>query len=328
MMLLNWAEWRRVYGRFLRSGYRSLERWVLRYIHSRHTLRRLAWSISHEFNITGVNANVVSVDSIWIDGTPQAKAITTGGASVQCELADLLLILEVQDSRGKTIKYRGLLIQGKVTTIYNKLPRGASTRKERLLLEDMDRTQSLDLYRGNKPSPQSRIGSYLLGGGPGLADCACYCLMPKGYSWWNTSSPTPQPLEMGWPDSLQTPYLRAPIGVVQAIKSMAMGAMGRDIVNQHRCEWSRLVYDLLRGYRAIVMSGYNNQARVNSSGRVARFVASQPSAGKVSLYNNSIGIPPTSFGNDAHEEPEISFIKVTIRVNDASFDATTRSVFE
>ena len=76
--------WNRNYRKFLKSNWHSLERWGLAYLHSPHALDALACAIAQEFSHRRIKV-VVSIESVWIDGTPQVKAETHSG-KVQCEL--------------------------------------------------------------------------------------------------------------------------------------------------------------------------------------------------------------------------------------------------
>jgi len=102
------------------------------------------------------------------------------GAALKGELADLLLILNETSGTGISICRTGLLLQGKTSKRYNRLPSNPTTKSERRLLEHLDRNKSLDIYRNMKASPGSLIGKYTLrGGGHGLKDCARYLIIAK-----------------------------------------------------------------------------------------------------------------------------------------------------
>jgi hypothetical protein len=162
----------------------------------------------------------------------------------------------------------------------------------------------------------SSIGSYVLGGGGyGLSDCARYCLMPKGqYRLPNYAGLAP--FQIGWPASRKSSFIRSPRGVVQAIQEMALKAsIGREIINPALCNWSRLVRDLLGSYRGIVMAGYDQQNRTNSS----RFICSLVTR-NYETYTTPKGFqspPPATplFENyeAIAEPPAISILKVNVR---------------
>lgn len=140
---------------YARSG--ALERRALAYIHNTASLNELAERLSLHLSIRNVRARV-RVGSVWIDGTPQAKAQTSHGP-VQCELSDLLVVMNVY--RGGLIKDRAaVLIQAKVNTSPDEIPPGRSTKKERALLEEYDESQQIELFRDTKAT--SKIGAYSL----------------------------------------------------------------------------------------------------------------------------------------------------------------------
>lgn len=311
MRPFGWDMWNRSYRKFLKSNWHSLERWGLAYLHSPHALDALACAIAQEFSHRRIKV-VVSIESVWIDGTPQVKAETHSG-KVQCELADLLFILDERDAHSHPLTQRALLLQGKTSPKYNKLDAGASTKKERRLLEDTNRRLPIDVFRDIAAT--SKIGTYTIGGvGYGFADCARYLLMPKG-ALWRTYFLGLAPFQIGWPATRKSAFLRSPRGVVQAIQQMAIrGSMGRLLSDPKSCEWSRLVRDLLGGYRGIVMKGYSAQCRVNSSSSIASFL----SHGQFAVnFNSNKSLPPLRpmpFDNeDAQDPPAINVLKVSIQ---------------
>lgn len=159
----------------------------------------------------------VHVESVWVDGTPQASFTCAAGLSGNCELADLLLLVRREQPTGLLVDERSLLLQAKVTPRHNRLTSGASTRLERRLLERLDRTVALDLHRDTART--SAIGSYVLGASQtgtlvGLQDCARYVLAPKAATWKGVYIGTYPPYQVGWPNWIQGPVLHKPRGLV------------------------------------------------------------------------------------------------------------------
>ncbi len=322
MKKFGWYEWRKLYEKFRESGRNSIERWGLCFLHSEPSLNALACLVASALNKNGRRA-MVYAESIWIDGTPQAIAETTSGSEVKCELADLLFIFEEKSSNGDTKKEIGLLIQGKATPRHNKLTSGSSTKKERKLLECMDRSKPIELYRATVVSPSSKIGVYNLSGIPvGMRDCSRYLLMPKLLGWrfyGLITRPLDRlaiaPFQVGWPRSIRSPYLQSPRGIVEAVQRMVLfGEIGKEIADPSICEWSRMVNDLRGGYLGSYMAGYGGQKRINNS---IRFISSGCSeGGAVRLNTRSIppSHPPQEEGADtqANVPPSISILKLTI----------------
>lgn len=312
MKKFGWSQWRIIHATFRSKRLHSLERLGLTYLHSKYALDGLARSVAERLANSGKHC-WVSVDSVWIDGTPQAKATAISGVAIKCELADLLFIVEERDISGATQKETALLIQGKVTPKYNKLTSGSSTKKERQLLERVDRSKPLELFRDTKGSNGSKIGSYTLGLIPlGLSDCSRYLLMPKSFAWDCPTCLAMAPFMIGWPKSNRTPFIKSPIGVVEAIQKMALSAkIGKQVTNPSKCEWSRLVNDLRGKYSATQMSGYGGQPRLNSSRSIMCFSTSH-----YSTHRAGGGIPPNWIANmespDEFIPPSISIVRVII----------------
>lgn len=262
----SWQKFRSEWRAFHQSGWPSQERWYLAYLHSQGSLGQLAMGTARALAVAG-RPSAVSVQSVWIDGTPQASAHTGGGHPVACELADLLFILRQHGLQGEVVARCGLLLQAKIARRFDRLPSGASTRKERRLLEHLDRSQPLVLYRDTARSAAARIGAYTLGGAAeGLRDCARYLLIPKGPGWGNAMYWAPY--LVGWPPVASSPRVRPPTGLVHAIQQAAVAqTIGRAIQDRGAtgCPWSRMVWDLLGDYGGVVMAGYGGQRRVNSS---------------------------------------------------------------
>lgn len=314
MKRFGWGQWNRLHSQFKNRKLRSIERWGLSYLHSICSLDGLAQSVAKVLGDSGKHCSV-SVESIWIDGTPQAKAQIGSGGVVKCELADLLFLLEEKNTSGHIQRETALLVQGKATPRYNKLTSGSSTKKERQLLEGMDRSKPLELYKDTRSSSGAQIGSYILGGIPwGLGDCSRYLLMPKAAAWSVPAWLTIAPFQVGWPKTKCSPYLKGPRGVVEAIQRMALvGDIGKVVIDPSKCEWSRLVEDLRGNYARIYMSGYGGQPRHNTSRSVMCFASSSFSTHRLPWASPP---PPPSIKEIEDTEefipPSISIVKVSI----------------
>lgn len=305
----NWAYWRALHDGFKASGWRSQERWQLAYLHSASTLEDIAQATLDGFAAVSRPA-AVSVQSVWIDGTPQVTGfLPDGRALAGCELADLLFIVNQMNLGGVTVRRTGLLMQGKTAKRHNALPSNHSTKKERLLLEGLNRARPLSVFRDIGLS--SPIGTYTFGGGTGLNDCARYLMMAKTMRW--ASCPicsTLLPLQIGWPKTRMSSSIDPTTGFVDAMQQLATtGGIGRIIQDKGpmlTCEWSRLVWDLLGDYEPIEMRGYGGQNRVNVS----------PTLSFLTQNVRSSGSPPeeVSMSPEAFDHPPaISVVQVNIR---------------
>ncbi|HCG9858226.1 hypothetical protein HJ056_04460 [Vibrio parahaemolyticus] len=259
MKKFGWNRWYKIYKN---NNWRSLERWALYNLHHPFTLRDLAFNIAVNNYRNGVNTSV-EVESIWIDGTPQAQAFVNSG-TVKCELADLLFIVEEYDSNDVIVNEKGLLLQAKVTPKYNKLDANSSTKKERKLFETIDSSKVMELYSGTNLQ-SIKIGSYVLGGKNNFFDCARFLLMPKKLHWQKHLTYW-YPFHVCWPKSMKTSFMGHSLGLVDAVQSMVLGgSIGKPIIDPNVCEWSRMVRDLQNKYNSVQMSGYNQQHRVQRS---------------------------------------------------------------
>lgn len=320
-----WKQWSSLYRAFKISKRHSIERYGLSYLHSDCALDGLAHVIAKILKENGKRCEV-SIESIWVDGTPQAEAKMPSGCLIKCELADLLFILQETNQANSTISETGLLIQGKATPKYNKLTSGNSTKKERQLLEGMDRSQPITLYRGTSANKNSVIGTYILNGvSTGLGDCSRYLLMPKSAAW----IPPPlllhyypaiyyyAPFQVGWPKDKTSPYLQSPQCITESFKQMALlKNIGKNIIYPSNCEWSRMVNDLRGNYLNTQMAGYGGQPRINNSSKIAYFSSSIHTS-NYSTRKIPPNYPPNTNAEQSNTEenspPSISIIKVTIR---------------
>jgi hypothetical protein len=304
----DWPMWRAINFRHTTSGWPSRERWQLAYLHSARTLDSMAKAALRGFSAAS-RPVALSVQSVWIDGTPQVTgSLPDGSALAQCELADLLLIVNQVDPGGMTVRRTGLLIQGKTTKRHSKLPSNASTKKERQLLECLRRSAPLHVYRDTGLA--SQIGSYIFGGGHGLQDCARYLMMAKSWAWGCPCRICQGrlPLQFGWPPARTSSSMAPTTDFVLGLQQLAVtGTLGRTIHDKGSpsfCEWSRLVWDLLGDYQPVVMSGYGGQNRVNVS-RTMSFLSAASSWGSpsTSVFPDGVALP---------RQPSISVLQVNV----------------
>lgn len=273
MWQYDWPAWSDLVNRY--TGEWALERWFLMYLHDQQNIDALAFEIKSRLNAVGRSTQVY-VQSIWVDGTPQAafspKGLSHRTKRPQCELADLLLCVRMESPNGYLQSEQAMLIQAKVGSKYNKLPGGESTKKERKLFEDCNRNQDITLYPGvNRINP---IGTYKLGCGAdkkayGLRDCASFLLMAK--KPWPTHVKSVQPLQVGWPLDNKKTEINPPETYLEAIMGMVSGVtpnFGREVksgASALSCAWTKMVNDLRGNYRSVKMTGYGGQARVTTS---------------------------------------------------------------
>jgi len=287
---LSWENWSKVYLNKKHKKRASLERWGLRNLHSVETLDHIVSEVKKKYLNNNPYINV-SANSVWVDGTPQAKFTVSKYENVNnssksygntnqvspkarkdevlnCELADLLFIFNEFNSQNGFKKVRAVLLQGKCSEKNNLLPDGPSTEKERKLLESVNREEQLTLYPGTKASGKE-IGMYKLGGvEPGLADCAKYLMMPK-YEAWNYKSPeNTKPYVIGWPENSSSKSLGVTKNYLDAVidEMLTSQTMGREVKFKNgdidrTCEWSKMIDDLLTNYYSVTMKGYDCQRR-------------------------------------------------------------------
>lgn len=288
---LSWENWSEVYLNKKYNKRASLERWGLRNLHSVETLDHIVSEVKKKYLNNNPHIKVTA-NSVWVDGTPQAKFTVTNYKRVygslsaisvnatqpnvrpakdevlNCELADLLFIFNEFDNQNGFKRVRAVLLQGKCADKNNVLPDGPSTEKERKLLESVNRNKELILYPGTKASGAT-IGTYTLGGNtPGLADCAKYLMMPKHEKWNYKAPKNTDPYVIGWPESLTSKSLGDTSNYLDAVihEMLQSQTMGKEVkfdngAIDRTCEWSAMIEDLLTCYHAVTMKGYDGQRR-------------------------------------------------------------------
>ncbi|EHG7892195.1 lysogenic conversion protein [Citrobacter braakii] len=268
----SWENWRKVYTHKKNKKRASLERYGLRNLHSVASLDMIVSKVN-DLYLENNQEVFVNASSVWIDGTPQARFTTIDGSILNCELADLLFIVHEVDERKKTKNFRAVLLQGKCSEKHDLLPNGISTEKERKLLESIDRDKYLTLYPGTRAYGES-IGEYKLGGDViGLTDCAKFLMMPKNERWNYKVPDRVSPYVIGWPENLSSKHLIKTKNYLNSILrgmivSKDIGKLIKLLDEQNidrRCEWSRMICDLLNNYLPVTMKGYNCQRRVYKS---------------------------------------------------------------
>ena len=243
----------------------SLERWVLQYMHREAQLDYLARKVCLHLLRHGQLA-CVQFDSIWVDGTPQAYFTRSDGTGLNCELGDLLVVLDryLLDPKGALSKLdrRALIVQAKVGIRALRMPwDNHSTRKERDLLEKANLSAGITLKTGT--SGGDTIGTYALPGGIGLRDFATYMLYPKRGDWPDGH---PDAFVCGWPYARTSRHVTMAMDYVEAIQTLStVPVYGRALAHASTCAWTEMVEDLLARYRPITMSGYGGLPRVRSS---------------------------------------------------------------
>lgn len=274
------------------------EREILKFLHQPTSLNVLAKRISES-----APSFVVDVESIWVDGTPQAEFTDISGLRSNCELADLLLIVRKEQLGGGLVAERGLLLQAKVTPKYNRLTSGKSTVKERRLLERLDRAQKIDLFKDvglTSPLGKFILGPSVCGATAGLKDCARYLLAPK-WANWGIFHAGRAPYQVGWPTRLTSPFLQRPKGFVEAVLDVGVtGRLGEAIGTPGSNGWSNIIAAIRGAYVGRPMRGYGHpRIRVGT----AFLSLSTPAP----MQNGRRYIGPQRFGSSHLEEPPLDF---------------------
>jgi hypothetical protein len=264
------------------------ERWHLRQMHSsrrvKYVAKWLASNIDHHHHSRNIE---VRVQSVWIDLTPQAHfgfLDNLGVAQCQnCELSDLLAIVQVEDPTLKTMTKRAALLQAKVVSNWDRLdtpPSGSSSDVERNLLELS--VGDVTVRKGtNATSSELAHSPYNLSGGfPGLADCARYLLIPS-----ELKSTLDEPYRALWPQT------RSQVtGALNSMGDLLLGMTGltpwghvagktvHPKSSSALDDWSLLVDDLVGMYSGPTESVKKFEAHTGS--KIPRVVDSGPYSAK------------------------------------------------
>lgn len=203
-----WALWRYIERERMAIGTNQMERWHLRDMHRGNKVSYLArWLASHI--ATRTRKADVTVRSTWIDHYPQAhshyQAATGTPIPVSVELADLLLVVKVQDSGGSTFSERAVLLQAKCAghpEFLDSSHSGSSTDDERHLLEACCAPIRVTSAAGRaSPAINSACVDYDLGASSaqlGLKSYARYLLVPRN------EFPRNLPYMTVWPPALRS----------------------------------------------------------------------------------------------------------------------------
>lgn len=344
--------WKRIHKIYSAGTSNSLERWVLRYAHRPNQLNYLAAAIGRYVASQGQSA-CVQIDSLWIDGTPQARSGRCNGPHTSCELGDLLIVVDRFTKNGGVLSpldSRALIVQAKISASPLALPVGQSTKKERRLLEESCAAKGISLWRG-VVGATAKIGAYALPPAcQGLGNYATYLLVPKQSTW---AIPYPTPFVCAWPP---LPFANATNGLISYVQTLQKlshtPVYGHLLSNPATCEWSRMVHDLLQGYKNVWMNGYGGQHRINqsrihcsvansaspplpsspaapsaltpsaaltlSAGGFGKTAVGPPHSGPVSASGRGGGDRPRPTGSDeASQGPAISVVRVGIIVQNS-----------
>ena len=259
------ASWTQLHTDFVASGQPSLERWTLRYIHQPQQLDYVADQIAQYLNSIG-QVVCVQIESVWIDGTPQAEYEACLGPSHACELGDILVVVDRFAQAGgqlSSVDSRALIMQAKIAPSPQAIPNGLSTGKQRLLLENSCSVAGIGLWKGT-PWKSAQIGHYNIQNCcQGLTDHATYLLVPNvaigfpvGFS----------PFTCAWTVPLPGNATQNIVEYVEALKQLSdVPVYGKLLNDPVVCEWSRMVHELLHGYQGVWMNGYGGQYRLNRS---------------------------------------------------------------
>ena len=206
----DWALWKHIEKERMAINTHQMERWHLRDMHQGRKVSYLTrWLASHIAKRTK-NADV-KVRSTWIDHYPQSHSqyLATAGVApsdVSVELADLLLVVKVQNPGGTTFSERAVLLQAKCADdprYLDSTPVSSSTEDERHLLEACCAPIRVTSAPGKTSATiNSARTAYDLGASPtepGLETYARYLLVPR------TALPSERPYMTLWPSALISP---------------------------------------------------------------------------------------------------------------------------
>ncbi|WGL90816.1 hypothetical protein [Serratia marcescens] len=309
------AKWDEMLQKYVNSG--AMERRGLKYIHDPCSLKELSSVLASHLEYSGINASV-KVGSIWIDGTPQAKAKVLGNAEseIQCELADLLILLNV-GINGALDRRSAVLIQGKIGTNPTKIPPGNSTNKERSLLERFDDSHPLEIYKDTQgKSLLNSSSKYNIKTGlTGFKKYARYLVMPT-----TLDSPIVQklgPFVTGWATRKRSFDLED-IDLFTLIPiSLWEGKVGTALLNQSNDEWTRLVEDIAGHYATKKMKRFGGFDRYVDSTMHLSFCRNGAfSSTERFMHDRSHLDMDINLGSDFDESipPRISIIRFDVNV--------------
>jgi hypothetical protein len=293
----NWRQWASI-ANSVPSGSKELERWHLWNLHSQTAVEKLACWLSESASEKWKSTSFVSVQSSWVDCLPIAKFGLVNPPNPvqvqQCELGDLLLIVESSRNRTSTSSQRALLLQAKcvdhnraldcVTTAFPGPPK-SSTHKQRNLYES--HIGPFDVNDSAKAGASS-IGSnpYVLSPVAPLIRKYCrYLLIPRtpisifGWQRWPNDLPyqTLKPTSRGDMDGgcVHLADLALSMAELTPASNRPIGER-IDLVS----DWRRLVLDLLTFTKARTVGRFK-------SSRSAHYGASyQYSKVKSSLFDS------------------------------------------
>lgn len=266
MSLFDSAAWTQLHKNYVaQSQVKSLERWMLLYIHHRDQLNYIADHIGKQLASQGEQV-CVQVESVWIDGTPQAEYSACGGPAHSCELGDVLVVVDRFSQAGGTLASldsRALIVQAKVAPSPMALPVGTSTAKQRFLLENSCSVGGVTLWKG-RPGRSSSIGHYCIETRcQGLEGYSTYLIVPDAAGGF----PAPfTPFTCAWPVTPMGNATQWHLDYVETLQRLCDRPFyGRLLNDPLHCAWSRMVYDLLNGFQGVWMDGYGGQYRLNRS---------------------------------------------------------------
>ena len=259
------VSWTQLHADFVASGQPSLERWMLRYIHQPKQLDYLADQLSQYLNSLG-QVVCVQIESVWIDGTPQAEYEACNGLPHACELGDILVVVDrfaLAGGKLSSLDSRALILQAKIAPSPQYIPNGPSTGKQRLLLENSCSVAGIGLWKGT-PRKSAAIGHYYIQNWcQGLKGHATYLLVPNVATGFPVGF---SPFTCAWSVPLPGNATQNMVEFVEALKKLSdVPVYGKLLIDPMVCEWSRMVYELLQGYAGVWMNGYGGQYRLNRS---------------------------------------------------------------
>lgn len=307
--------WVKVLNQYTNSG--SLERRGLRHIHERHSLDELALTLRDHLEYLEIKA-AVQVSSIWIDGTPQAKADIKPKGSVQCELADLMIILSVTQNN-IPLRESALLIQGKVGNDPETIPTGSSTTRERALLEHFDDSSPLEIYKNTRAT--SLIDKFdIKTGSVGFKNHARFLVMPI-----NLNNPVVRdygPFVSGWPKAHKSHKLTEMCLFADTPVLMWEFLLGSPITDPSKDEWTRLVRRLSGHYKFRSMKRFGGFSRKINSAKYMSYlsICDTDTYMTFNFSPSSINFFTDTDYEDEYQPPLIPVIRVIVDIQNERED--------